>query len=117
MNMPPPPAAKNHTKISSMITICLRSIAKESMRFAAKEVRTLERLNDFNGTQPVNCGVSCDGTWQKQDVSSRNDCVTSIPRPPRAPTMPRHIRGIVQTIRKMTDICKQYVCFARLRAY
>ena len=76
--MNPPPAAKNYAKILSMITICLQSIAKESMRIAAEKGRTLERLNDSTGTEPVNCGVSCDGTWQKRGFSSRNGCVTAI---------------------------------------
>ena len=75
--MPPPPAAKNNAKISSVITTCLRSIAKESMRIAAEEVRTPERLNDSNRSGPVNCAVSCDGTWQKRGFSSRTGCVTA----------------------------------------
>ena len=33
MNMPPPPAAKNYSKISGVITSCLRSIGKESMSY------------------------------------------------------------------------------------
>ena len=67
-------------KISSGIITCLQSIEKESMRIAAKELRilNLERLNDSNGTEPVNCVLSCDGTWQKQGFSSRNGCVTAI---------------------------------------
>ena len=69
---------KNYAKISSLIATCLRSIAKESMRIAAEEVRTLERLNDSYGTEPMNCVVSCDGTWQKLGFSSRNGCVTAI---------------------------------------
>ena len=48
------------------------------MRVAAKELRTLERQNDSNGTEPVNCGVSYDGTWQKQGFPSRDGCVTAI---------------------------------------
>ena len=50
------------------------------MRIAAEEVRALERLNDSNGTEPVNCGVSCDGTWQKRGFSSRTGCVTARER-------------------------------------
>ena len=69
MNMPPPPAAKNYAKISGVITSCLRYIAKESMNKAAEEVESAE---------PVNCGVSLDGTWQKRGFSSRNGCVTAI---------------------------------------
>lgn len=78
MNMPPPPAAKNYSKISGVITSCLRSIAKESMSNAAEEVRNLKEPNDSAGSEPVNCGVSCDGTWQKRGFSSRNGCVTVI---------------------------------------
>ena len=78
MNMPPPPAAKNHTKISSVITTCVRSIAKDSMSKAAEEVRNLKGQNDSNETEPIDCGVSCDGTWQKRGFSSRNGCVTAI---------------------------------------
>ena len=78
MNMPPPPAAKNYSKISSVITSSLRSIAKESMSKAAEEVRNLKEQNDSAGTEPINCGVSCDGTWQKRGFSSRNGCVTVI---------------------------------------
>ena len=78
MNMPPPPAAKNYSKISGVITSCLRSIAKESMSNAAEEVRNLKEPNDSAGSEPVNCGVSCDGTWQERGFSSRNGCVTVI---------------------------------------
>lgn len=76
--MPPPPAAKNYSKISGAITSCLPSIAKESMSNAAEEVRDLKKPNDSAGSEPVNCGVSCDGTWQKGGFSSRNGCVTVI---------------------------------------
>ena len=77
-NMPPPPAAKNYWKISGVITSCLRSIAKESMGNAAEEIRNLKEPNHSAGPEPVNCGVSCDGTWQKRGFSSRNGCVTVI---------------------------------------
>ena len=39
MNMPPPSAAKNNAKMSSVITTCLRSITKGSMRIAAEKVK------------------------------------------------------------------------------
>ena len=79
MNMPHPPAAKNYTKISSVITTCVRSIAKDSMSQAAEELRNLKGQNDCNETETVDCGVSCDGTWQKRGFSSRNGCITAIP--------------------------------------
>lgn len=63
MNTPHPPAAKNYTKISSVITTCVRSIAKDSMSQAAEELRNLKGQNDSNETETVDCGVSCDGTW------------------------------------------------------
>ena len=78
INMPHPPAAKNYTKISSVITTCMRSMAKDSMSQAAEEVRNLKGQNDCNETETVDCGISCDGTWQKRGFSSRNGCVTAI---------------------------------------
>ena len=66
MNMPHPPAAKNYTKILSVIT-CVRSIAKDSMSQEAEELRNLKGQNDSNETETVDCGVSCDGTWQKRN--------------------------------------------------
>ena len=78
INMPHPPAAKNYTKISSVITTCMRSMAKDSMSQAAEEVRNLKGQNDCNETETVDCGISCDSTWQKRGFSSRNGCVTAI---------------------------------------
>ena len=57
MNMPTPPAAtENYSKISSVITSCLRSIAKESMSKAIEEVRNLKKQNSSAANEPVNCG-------------------------------------------------------------
>ena len=57
MNMPPPPAAtENYSKISRVITSCLRSIAKESMSKAIEEVRNLKKQNSSAANEPVNCG-------------------------------------------------------------
>ena len=78
MNMPPPPAPNNYAKISKVITTCLQSIAKESISKAAEEIRILKGQNDPPVTEPVDCGVSFDGTWQKRGFSSRNGCVTAI---------------------------------------
>ena len=78
INKPPPPAANYYLKISNVITSSLRSIAKGSMSKAAEELRNLKEQNDSAGTEPINCGVSCDGTWQKRGFSSRNGCVTVI---------------------------------------
>ena len=76
--MPPPLAAKNYAKIPSVIITCLQSITKESMRIAAKKIRTPESLNDSYGSRPVNWSVPFVGTWQKRSFSSRNGCVTAI---------------------------------------
>jgi len=65
-------ATKNYTKISTVITTCVRSIAKDSMSQAAEELRNLTGQNDSNETETVDCGVSCDGTLQKRGFSSRN---------------------------------------------
>ena len=68
MSMPPPPAPNNYAKISKVITTCLQSIAKESMSKAAEEIRILKGQNDPPVTEPVDCGVSFDGTWQKREL-------------------------------------------------
>ena len=66
MNMPPPLAAKNYSKVSSVITSCLRSIAKGSMSKAAEEIKNLNERNDSART--VNCTVFCGGTWQENKI-------------------------------------------------
>lgn len=78
MNMPPPPNEKAFLSNSRVIGRHMKAIAKETMKKAGEEVLSLKK--DVNSSEglPVNCGVSCDGTWQKRGYSSRNGCVTVI---------------------------------------
>ena len=78
MNMPPPPTEKAFLSNSRVIGRHMKAIAKEIMKKAGEEVLSLKK--DVNSSEglPVNCGVSCDGTWQKRGYSSRNGCVNVI---------------------------------------
>ena len=70
MNMPPPPRPKSFKKSSRVIAMHAKTVAKKSMKAAAKEVCVLQQNEDVDGTNPVNCGISCDGTWQRRGHSS-----------------------------------------------
>ena len=78
MNMPPPPTEKAFLSNSRVIGRHIKVIAKETMKKAGEEVFSLKKQSNSSGAEPVNCGVSCDGTWQKRGYSSRNGCVTVI---------------------------------------
>jgi len=51
-----------------------KKVAVESMEAAAREIHHLKGGN----THIANCGVSCDGTWQRRGHSSMNGCVTTL---------------------------------------
>ena len=76
--MPPPPTEKAFLSNSRVIGRHIKVIAKETMKKAGEEVFSLKKQRNSSGAEPVNCGVSCDGTWQKRGYSSRNGCVTVI---------------------------------------
>ena len=56
----------------------VKIIAEESMKKAGQDVYALKSQGTSSATGPVNCGILCDGTWQKRGYSSRNGCVTVI---------------------------------------
>ena len=72
MNMPPPPTARAYQKNARTIAKHVKAITKSSMSSAAKDIREAQhaRENDI-----VNCGISCDGTWQRRGYSSQNGCM------------------------------------------
>ena len=74
MNMPPPPAPNAYSRHNKALMEATKKVAGESMQAAASEVRHLKGSND----DIVNCGVSCDGTWQRRGHSSINGCVTVL---------------------------------------
>ena len=72
--MSPPPTA--FLSSSRVIGSHIKVITKETMKKA--EVFSLKKQSNCSGAEPLNCGVPCDGTWQKRDYLSRNGCVTVI---------------------------------------
>ncbi|XP_068672674.1 uncharacterized protein [Montipora foliosa] len=72
MNMPPPPTARAYQKNARTVAKHVKAIAKDSMSNAAKQIRDAQHAGE---NDVVNCGVSCDGTWQKRGYSSQNGCV------------------------------------------
>ncbi|XP_032242888.2 uncharacterized protein LOC116621099 [Nematostella vectensis] len=75
MNMPPPPTARAYSKNSKTISKHIKAIASETMKRAAIEIKDQKAAS---ADDIVNCGVSCDGTWQKRGFCSKNGCVTVI---------------------------------------
>ncbi|CAB4044755.1 Hypothetical predicted protein, partial [Paramuricea clavata] len=69
------------------------------MKAAAKEVCVLQQNEDVDGTNPVNCGISCDGTWQRRGHSSSNGCVTVVSID----------TGKVHDVETLTTFCKEAI--------
>lgn len=97
MNMPPPPRAKSFKKSSHVIAKHAKTVAMNSMKAAAEEVCSLKGNEDADGTDPVNCGISCDGTWQRRGHSSLNGCVTVMSID----------TGKVLDVETLTTLCKE----------
>ena len=74
MNMPPPPAPNAYSRHNKALMEAAKKVAVESMEAAAREIHHLKGGN----TDIANCGVSCDGTWQRRGHSSMNGCVTIL---------------------------------------
>ena len=72
MNIPHLPSKNNYAKISKQLRSAAYNVAKQSMKDAGSEMRS---LLGYNSTE---CGVSVDGTWQKRGFISLNGCVTAI---------------------------------------
>jgi hypothetical protein len=98
MNMPSPLTAKSFRKSSRTITQHVKKVAKACMKSAAEEVRTKKRTVDSDDTIPVDCGISCDGSWQRRGHSSLNGCVTIISME----------TGKVLDVEAMTSHCKSW---------
>ncbi len=72
MNMPPPQKSK---KSSHVIAKHAKTCCCEKHESSWKSSVCFEKKNE-DGTNPINCGVSCDGTWQQGGNSSLNKCVS-----------------------------------------
>ena len=98
MNMPSPLTAKSFRRSSRAISTQVKTAAKSCMKSAAKEVYAKNRnVNNSNDSVPVNCGISCDGTWQRRGHSSLNGCVTVISMD----------TGKVLDVEALTNHCKE----------
>ena len=72
MNMPSPMQFKAYRACNIALSKATTTVAMKIMNDAADEIRG---ENQGNITQ---CGVSCDGTWQRRGYSSLNGCVTTL---------------------------------------
>ena len=73
MNMPSPPTEKAFILNSRVIGRHVKIIAEESMKKAGQDVYALKSLGNSSATGPVNCGISCDGTWQKREGGGKGE--------------------------------------------
>jgi hypothetical protein len=72
MNMPPPPKPSAYSACNDALSKAAKTVATDVMGNAGKE------LHHDSDDEVFQCGVSCDGTWQRRGYSSLNGCVTSI---------------------------------------
>ena len=75
MKIPSPPKAYAYSKNNKVIMKAVKTVAEKSMMDASDEIHALKGSNDAGISQ---CGVSCDGTWQRRRHSSMNGCVTTL---------------------------------------
>ena len=75
MNMPPIPGSSPYAAHNKALLKAAKEVCEESMGEAAKEIHTLQGKAE---NDVADCGVSCDGTWQRRGFSSLNGCVTAI---------------------------------------
>ena len=76
MNMPPPPKPNAYHRHNKALVIASMAVACETMLEAGTEIH--EHKGNSNADGISQCGVSCDGTWQKRGHSSMNGCVTAL---------------------------------------
>ena len=63
MNMPPIPRASPYAAHNKALLKATKEVCQESMSEAAKEIHTLKGKAEG---EVADCGVSCDGTWQRR---------------------------------------------------
>lgn len=73
--MPQPPRPTPYVLQSKALLKAAKSITADTMNSTAQEIHFLKP--EFQDSL-VQCGVSCDGTWQRRVFSSLNGCVTPI---------------------------------------
>ena len=75
MNMPPPPNGSAYSRHNKALLKDSEKVSRKTMEDAAAEVKTLKGLNQHEFAE---CGVSCDGTWQRRGYSSLNGCISVL---------------------------------------
>ena len=75
MNMPGPPRATPYSSHNKSLVKAVKEVSYETMSDAAKEIT---ELKSTDADEIVDCGVSCDGTWQRRGYHSLNGCATAI---------------------------------------
>ena len=75
MNMPPIPTSEPYAEHNKALLKVAKDVCYETMNDAAKEIHVLQNKQD---DEVADCGISCDGTWQRRGFSSLNGCVTAI---------------------------------------
>ena len=73
MNHPPPVNEKNYRKITSVENVAVNEVAEQVLLEAAEELRGENTRSD-----PVDVGVSFDGTWQCRGLTSMNGAAVAI---------------------------------------
>ena len=75
MNLPPPMTKKNYTKIARTIHKAVKSVAQSTINEAAKEIKTMNGVND---STLFNTSISNDGAWQTRGFASMNGNIATI---------------------------------------
>ena len=73
MNYPPPVSERNYRKITTVVNTAVKALASEIMLDAANDLRV-----DTATNEPIDVGVSFDGTWQWRGFTSMNGAVVAI---------------------------------------
>lgn len=75
MNMPPIPRSAPYSLHNKALLKAAKEVCLETMNDAAKEIHVLKNKCE---DEVADCGISCDGTWQRRGFSSLNGCVAAI---------------------------------------
>ena len=75
MNMPSPPRVTPYSSHNKLLRKAVKDVCSEIMADTAKEVHDLKGKGSDD---IIDCGISCDGTWELSGFLSLNGCVTAI---------------------------------------
>ena len=75
MNMPPIPRSSPYAAHNKALSKAAKEVCSETMNDAAKEIHILKGKAE---NEMADCGISCDGSWQRRGFSSLSGRVTAI---------------------------------------